>query len=144
MILGQYKKQTRHVIHAITVITLHQSLIHLSSASVSITMNDYIGGVFLSIDIWLHSAEPPPSNTNQAVDDTSHCLKAWRCSWCSDCSVWCGALALLQGSWCSALRWCLFVFWSLVYLGFQVHSWLEDRTCRSSPPIQTSKSTVRT
>lgn len=51
MILGQYKKQTRHVIHAITVITLHQSLIHLSSASVSITMNDYIGGVFLSIDI---------------------------------------------------------------------------------------------
>lgn len=88
---------------------------------------------FLSIDICLHSAQPPPSNTNQEVDDTSNCLKAGRCSWCSDCSVWCGALALLQGSWCSALRWCLFVFWSLVYLGFQVDSWLEDRTCRSSP-----------
>ena len=36
---------------------------------------------FLSIDIWLHSAQPPPPNTNQTVDDTSNCLKAWRCSW---------------------------------------------------------------
>lgn len=46
---------------------------------------------FLSIDICQHSAEPPPSNTNQAVDDTSNCLKGLKVFlmfWLF-CVVWC-------------------------------------------------------